>query len=482
MRVLFVSPEIFPLVKTGGLADVAGALPVALQAAGEDLRLLMPAYPGTRAAADAKPVAVLGDPFGLGETTLLEGRLPDTPIILWLVDSPALYDRPGGPYQDGDGIDWPDNDLRFALLAWAAARLSQAASPMPWVPDILHGHDWQCGLAGAYLAAWGGPRPGIVFTIHNMAFQGLFPPTLMPRLGLPWSLFTMAGLEYWGNLSYLKAGLIYADRLTTVSPGYAGEIQLPAGGFGMEGVLADRSAVLSGILNGADYRIWDPANDGKLAQKYGAATVAAGKAANKAALQSELDLTADPAAPLMVVISRLSDQKGMDLLLAAIPAALAQGAQLALLGSGERHLEQAFRSLAQARPAQVAVRIGYSEILAHRLQAAGDMLLMPSRFEPCGLTQLYAMRYGTVPVVRRTGGLADSVVDATYDGLAQETATGLLFDLATASALQWSLERAIGLYRRPEQWRKLQRQGMRQSFTWDRAAAAYRDLYRTTKG
>ena len=481
MRVLFVSPEIFPLVKTGGLGDVAGALPVALAAAGADLRLLMPAYAGLRQAADAKPAASLGNPFGLGETTLLKGRLPGSRMPLWLVDNPALFDRPGGPYQDSDGLDWPDNDLRFALLGWAAARLSSAASPLAWRPDILHGHDWQCGLAGAYLEAWGGPRPGIVFTIHNMAFQGNFPPSLMPRVALPWSLYTMAGCEFWGHFSYLKAGLVYADRLTTVSPSYAGEIQLPASGFGFEGLLAERAAVLSGILNGADYRIWDPSADGELPQPYGADDVAAGKAANKAALQAELGLTLDPGAPLLVVVSRLSDQKGMDLLLAALPAALAQGAQLALLGSGEKHYEQAFQSLAAARPAQVAVRIGYSEPLAHRLQGAGDVLVMPSRFEPCGLTQIYALRYGTVPLVRRTGGLADTVVDAAYDSMLQETATGFAFDLPTASALQWSLERAIGLYRRPTQWQKLQRQGMRQSFTWDQAAAAYLDLYQQVR-
>ena len=478
MRVLFVSPEVFPLVKTGGLGDVAGALPAALQAAGADLRLLMPAYAGTRTATKAKPACSLGDPFGLGETVILQGRLPGNGIRVWLVDNPALFDRPGGPYQDGAGLDWPDNDLRFALLAWAAARLSQPSSPLAWKPDILHGHDWQCGLAGAYLQAWGGPRPGIVFTIHNMAFQGLFPPSLMPRIGLPWSLYTMAGCEFWGQLSYLKAGLVYADRLTTVSPSYAGEIQLPAAGFGLEGVLAERATILSGILNGADYRIWDPAKDGALSRRYDDQDLVAGKAANKAAIQAELGLSPDPKATLLVVISRLSDQKGMDLLLAALPAALAQGAQLALLGSGERPFEQALLALAEARPTQVAVRIGYSEPLAHRLQAAGDVLVMPLRFEPCGLTQIYALRYGTVPVVRRTGGLADTVVDATYDSMLQGTATGLLFDQATASALQGSLERAIGMHRHAPQWLRLQRQGMRQSFTWDRAAAAYLDLYR----
>ncbi len=479
MKVLFTSPEIYPLAKTGGLADVAGALPPALYRVGADIRLLMPAYPGIDAMARAKPVANLGDPFGRGEATVLEGRLPQSDITLWLVDCPALFHRDGGPYQDGAGRDWPDNDLRFALLGWAAARLSRRDSPLSWKPRILHAHDWQTGLAPAYLRAWGGPRPGLVFTIHNMAYQGLFAADLVPRLNLPWSLHTMAGFEFWGRISYLKAGLAFSDRLTTVSPTYAKEIQTPAYGFGMEGLLSYRAQDLSGILNGADYTVWDPATDPHLAHRYGPDQAAQGKAVNKAALQAELGLPADPSAPLCVVISRLNDQKGMDLLLAVMPALLEQGAQLALLGTGEHSIESALQALARARPDQVAVRIGYSEELAHRLQAGGDMLLMPSRFEPCGLTQIYALRYGTLPVVSFTGGLADTVVDASYETLLHGTATGFVFDQCTPSAFQWCFERAIGMYRHPERWDSVRATAMRQRFGWEEAAGRYLDLYRS---
>ncbi|HXP95256.1 MAG TPA: glycogen synthase GlgA [Telmatospirillum sp.] len=481
MKLLFASSEIFPLAKTGGLADVAGALPVALHRAKIDLRLLMPAYRGIAEQADAKQIANLGDPFGLGDTILLEGRLPDSHLPLWLVDNPSLFDRDGGPYQDGQGTDWPDNDMRFGLLGWTAARLCQANSPLAWKPDILHTHDWQTGLASAYLKAWGEPRPGLVFTIHNMAYQGLFPPALVPRLGLPWSFYTMDGFEYWSQLSYLKAGLVFADKLTTVSPTYAREIQTSAYGFGMQGLLSYRAHDLHGILNGADYAIWDPSNDRELHQTYGIDDRGSGKAANKAALQRELGLPQIPDAPLLVVISRLSDQKGMDLLLSAMPAVIAQGGQLALLGSGQRGVEDAFLALTEACPTHVAMHIGYSEALAHRLQAGGDIVLMPSRFEPCGLTQLYAMRYGTLPVVHRTGGLADTVVDATYDAMLAGTATGFVFEQPTASAFQWSIERAIGLYRNPDQWARLQATAMRQDFGWDRSAAEYLELYRSLR-
>jgi starch synthase len=481
MKLLFASSEIFPLAKTGGLADVAGALPIALHRAKLDIRMLMPAYRGVAEQAKARPIANLGDPFGLGDTILLEGHLPKHNLPLWLIDNPSLFDREGGPYQDTDGIDWPDNDLRFGLLSWAAARLSQANSPVGWVPDILHTHDWQTGLASAYLKAWGEPRPGLVFTIHNMAYQGLFPSALLPRLGLPWSFYTMEGLEYWSQLSYLKAALVYADKLTTVSPTYAREIQTSAYGFGMEGILAYRARDLRGILNGADVSIWDPSRDPHLQYPYGIDDVGPGKAANKAALQKELGLPQIPDAPLLVVISRLSDQKGMDLLLSVMPAVIAQGGQLALLGTGQSELEDAFLALAGARPNHVAMHIGYSEEMAHRLQAGGDILLMPSRFEPCGLTQIYAMRYGTLPVVNRTGGLADTVVDATYDAMLLGTATGFLFEQPTASAFQWGIERAIGLYRHPDQWSRLQLSAMQQDFGWDRSAAEYLALYRSLR-
>jgi len=481
MKVLFASSEVYPLAKTGGLADVAGALPPALVAAGTDTRILMPAYRGVAAAAKAKAVANLGDPFGRGDAVILEGKMPDSGLTVWLLDCPPLFDRDGGPYQDATGHDWPDNDFRFAMLGWAAARLGQPSSPFAWKPDIIHAHDWQTGLAPAYLKAWGGPRPGLVFTIHNMAYQGCFTDQIVPRLGLPWSLYTIEGFEFWSHLSYLKAGLALSDKLTTVSPTYAHEIQSAPNGFGMEGLLSWRSNDLTGILNGADYAVWNPATDLHLAHRYDASQCPAGKALNKAVLQQEMGLPERPDAPLLVVVSRLSDQKGIDLLLGIMPAVLELGCQLAVLGSGDKRLEDAFRTLAESRPDQVAVKIGFSEPLAHRMLAGGDLLLMPSRFEPCGLTQIYALRYGTMPIVHRTGGLADTVVDATYDSMLHGKATGFVFEQGTASALQWSIERAVALYRSPDQWKRLQANAQAVEFGWDKAAVAYNELYRSLR-
>lgn len=485
MRVLFASSEVYPLVKTGGLADVSGALPAALIEAKQDVRVLLPGYAEAMDKAEGKrQVASLGDPLGIGaEARLVSAKLPGSGVPVWLIDCPELYHRQGGPYQDVDGSDYADNALRFGLLSWTAAHLCTAASPVKWRPEVLHCHDWQSGLAPAYLKAWDvADRPATVFTIHNIAYPGQFPPETLSRLGLPWDLYQMQGLEYWDTVSFLKAGLVYSDKLTTVSPRYAKEILAAPHGCGMEGVLTDRAADLLGILNGADYGVWNPAGDSHLVQTYEPTDWVAGKAANKAALQAELGLEQNPDAPLLTIVSRLNDLKGMDLVLAVLPAILRQGAQLAVVGTGDRALEDGFKAVAAANPTQVAVRIGYSETLAHKLMAAGDMLLMPSRFEPCGLTQLYAMRYGTIPVVHVTGGLADTVVDTTYDGLMTGTATGFAFEHANAGAFQWTVERALGMYRQPEQWRKVQFSCVTQDFTWSRSAARYVDLYKSLTG
>lgn len=481
MRVLFASSEVFPLVKTGGLADVSGALPGALTAQGVDVRVLMPGYPQALDKVEDKDVlARLGDPLGVGaETRLVGGRLPGSDVPVWLLDCPHLYDRAGGPYQDIDGSDYADNALRFGMLSWAAAHLCTGGSPLAWEPEVLHCHDWQTGLAAAYLQAWDVIfRPSTVFTIHNIAYQGQFPPETLPRLGLPWSMYTPAGLEYWSTVSFLKAGLIYSDRLTTVSPRYAREIQSAPHGSGMEGVLAERSADLVGILNGVDYSVWDPASDPYIDHRYTKADVQSGKAANKAALQAELGLAQDPAAPLLIVVSRLNDMKGMDLVLAVLPGLLDQGAQLAVLGTGDRALEAGFRAAADANPRQVSATLSYSEGLAHKLMAAGDILVMPSRSEPCGLTQFYAFRYGTVPLVHIAGGLADTVVDTTYDGLMTGTANGFAFDHANAGAFRWTLDRALAFYAQKDPWRKIQANGMGMDYGWDRSATRYVDMYR----
>lgn len=475
MRLLFVASEAFPLVKTGGLADVAGALPQALARLGADCRLLLPAYPeALEALGRYRAVASVGDPYGAGQARLLEGRLGDAKT--WLIDCPPLYSRIGNPYLDAEGRDWPDNALRFGLLGWVAARLSQPSSPLPWRPDVLHVNDWQAGLAPAYLSAWGGPRPGTVLTIHNIAYQGLFPAETMVALGLPWSMYGIDGLEYWGRISFLKAAISYCDKLTTVSPTYAREIQTFPHGCGLDGLLSKRASDLTGILNGVDYEVWNPEKDPHLAHPYRPGD-AASKAANKAAIQAELGLSTSAESPLFVVVSRLNEHKGMDLVLAILPFLLSQGAQLAVLGSGDHALEEGFRAVAAKHPSQVAAVIGYSERMAHRLQAGGDMLLMPSRAEPCGLTQFYAFRYGTVPIVHGTGGLADSVVDVSYDSLQAGAATGFSFGPPTASAFQWAVERALGLFRKRATWRRILAAGAAQDFGWDASARKYLNLY-----
>mgnify|MGYP000934309393 CR=1 FL=1 len=482
MRVLFTASEAYPLIKTGGLADVSGALPAALNTAGAEVRLLLPGYPEAMDRAEAKrQVGSLGDPLGVGaEVRLVSAKMPGTGVPVWLLECPVLYDRPGGPYQDATGHDWTDNPLRFGLLSWAAAHLCTEGSPSKWRPQVLHANDWQAGLGAAYLQAWDVvDRPATVFTIHNIAYQGQYPADTVPRLGLPWEMYGIDGLEYYSQMSFLKAGLVYSDRLTTVSPRYAKEIQAAPHGCGMEGLLAQRAADLIGILNGADYGVWNPAADPHLPHPYEPRDFVAGKAANKAALQRELGLEENPDVPLMVIVSRLNDLKGMDMVLAVMPVILRLGAQLALVGTGDRGLEDGFRAVAANNPRQVAVTIGYSEPLAHKLMAAGDMLLMPSRFEPCGLTQYYAFRYGTVPVAHATGGLADTVVDTTYDSVITGTATGFSFEHANAGAFQWCIERALGMFGQRDQWRRIQASCVGQDFSWDRSAARYVELYKS---
>jgi starch synthase len=474
MRILFVASEAYPLIKTGGLADVAGALPAALAALGMDVRILLPAYPAALDGAPAKgPSLSLGDLLGAGEVRLIPARMPDSGVALWLVDCPALFHRRGNPYVDIDGNDWPDNHLRFAVLARAAARIGEIGERLGWAPDVIHGNDWQCGLIPAYLAFSGGRRPATVMAIHNLQYRGLFDPKVGEAIGLPPQAYAMEGAEFYGQLSYLKAGLFYADRLTTVSPTYAREIQRPEFGWGLQGLLAKRAHDLVGILNGVDRRLWNPAADPHLARPYSAQSLR-DKAVNKAALQAELGLAPWPEAPLFGIVSRFTEQKGLDLVLAALPALFEMGGQLAVLGSGERHLEDLFRQAAQAQPQRVALRLAYDEGLAHRIEAGADMLLVPSRFEPCGLTQMYALAYGTAPVVRRTGGLADTVQDAGEPG----GGTGFMFDQPTPLDLIDAMGRGVGLYRQPQAWRAVQLRGMAQDFSWERAAVAHRDLYR----
>jgi starch synthase len=474
LAVLSVTSELFPLVKTGGLADVAGALPAALARQDVAVRTLLPGYPAVLAGLQgARPATTLDGTPG-GRLRLIEGRAGEATAVI-AVEAPALYDRPGNPYVDAAGIDWPDNHRRFGALAWAGAWIGRHGLG-GWRPGIVHAHDWQAGLAPAYLALAGGPRPATVLTVHNLAFQGLFPPGCIAELGLDRAGFAINGYESWGHVGFLKAGLYYADRLTTVSPTYAREIQGEAEGMGLHGLLKARRDDLVGITNGIDETVWNPATDPHLPFPFDASTLDA-KAGNKRKLQERLGLAPEPGALLLGVVSRLTEQKGLDLLLTQLPALLARGSQLALLGSGQAWLEAGFRAAAAAHPGQVGCVFGYDEPLAHLIQGGSDAILVPSRFEPCGLTQLCALRYGTVPIVARVGGLADTIVDANEAALADAVATGIQFAPVTAEAFAAALDRAFALWADPPAWRRLQLRGMSRDVGWQPPAARYRALY-----
>lgn len=477
MRVLHVAAEVFPLVKTGGLADVVAALPVAQAQQGADVRLLLPGYPAViESVQRARTVVDIGACFGALRVRLLLARMPQTQLPVYVVDAPYLYRRGGGPYQDSQGDEWPDNLQRFALLGWVAAHLAADDADSAWVPDIVHAHDWHAALACTYMAEHGATRAGSVFTVHNLAFQGLFPMHDWPLLGLGSRLMSPSGLEYHGQLSFMKAGLKFAKRITTVSPTYAQEITTHEYGCGLEGVIRSRGTDLSGILNGIDDAVWNPATDPAVAQRYDSRQLT-GKQACRRALQLELGLDLDDAALLITIVSRLTAQKGVDLLLSALPSLLAQGVQLAVQGTGEPALEAAFQMAARAHPRQVHVHVGYDEARAHRLLAGADMIAVPSRFEPCGLTQLYGLRYGTLPLVRRSGGLADTVADATDAALAESRATGFVFEAATPQALERAVSHALAVKATPARWQTMMLTAMSQKFTWDMPAKSYLSLY-----
>jgi starch synthase len=480
MRVLHVCTEIYPLLKTGGLADVAGALPAAQVNAGCDARVLVPGFPALRAGIlEQRLVAELAPAFGARVLRLYRGVLPGSGVAAYVIDAADLYDRPGNPYADADNHAYADNLQRFALLGWMAARLAEGLDPA-WQPDVVHAHDWHAGLAPAYLKAAeqsnGRKLAASVQTVHNLAYQGNFPSHMFGYLGLPAHFFDIDGVEFHGQVSFLKAGLFFADKISTVSPTYAREIQGSEQGCGLDGLLRTRADDLAGILNGVDDTVWNPATDPLIAAHYTIQDVA-GKLACKTALQQETGLARQDAAPLFCVVSRLTEQKGLHLVLAALPLIVQRGGQIMLLGTGDAPLEAAFRAAAAAHPQSVAVRIGYDEQLAHRLIAAADVILVPSRFEPCGLTQLYGLKYGTLPLVRRVGGLADTVVDASLENLGEERATGVVFDSFDDAGIDAALRRAFALYRRDADWQQVQERGMRQQFGWDAAAAHYLALY-----
>ena len=479
MRVLHVAAEIYPLVKTGGLADVVAALPPALAARGLDVRVLLPGMPAILSGVlEGRRVIRLGPVFGAAVVTLRLGRLPDSGLLAYVIDAPFLYRRDGNPYLGPDGRDWRDNHRRYALLGWIAAHLAGGELDRNWRPDVVHAHDWHAGLAPAYIAQNPALTTATVFTIHNLAFRGLFPLDHHNDLGLMISGADQSALEFHGHLSFMKAALFHAARVNAVSPTYAREICTPEFGWGLDGLLRDRGGNLSGILNGVDYSVWDPGSDRALAHNYTAHKLR-GKRICKLKLQAELGFALRSKAPLLAVVSRLTSQKGMDLVLGALPDLLAAGGQLVVIGSGEAEIENAFRSAVRAHPASVSVYLGFDDALSHRIMAGADILLVPSRFEPCGLTQLYALRYGTIPLVRRGGGLADKVIDATPDNVRAGTANGFVFDYASSRVLAGRIGDALVLMRNAAVWHQLQKRGMAQDFSWADSALRYEALYRS---
>lgn len=476
MKVLFVASEAYPLIKTGGLADVAGTLPIALKKNNIDVRVLLPNYATdgnfiSKTLQNLKTICSLGNPFGFGNIDLLEGKTADG-LDIWLLDCPELYASDSGPYLTKDGRDHDNNHRRFAVLSWAGATLGLHGKMLGWQADIVHAHDWQAGLIPAYYKTWHQSHPPTVFTIHNLQFTGVFKGEKFSEIGLSSELYQVDGLEYFNDFSTLKAALQYSDAITTVSPTYSSEIQTAAYGCGLEGLLQKQAHKLRGILNGVDYQIWNPSCDPAIAQNYSMDTLD-DKKANRRALQNHNNLPEQDHAPVFGIVSRLSEQKGLDLVIAALPEILARGAQLVLLGSGDKALEASFLDLAHRYPDQVAITIGYDENYSHLLQAGCDALLIPSRFEPCGLTQLYALKYGTLPVVRRTGGLADSVSEGDTDNVP----TGFVFEKANAKELAAAMNRAIDAFANPGHWQYLQRNAMQKDFSWEKAAGDYQNLY-----
>lgn len=470
MKVLSAASEIYPLVKTGGLADVVGALPAALASQKVEMRSIVPGHPAVMAALQSPAVLhTYADLFG-GEARLVGGTAHGLDIIA--VDAPHLFDRPGNPYLGPDGKDWPDNGHRFAALSKAAADVSRGVIA-GYHPDVLHLHDWQAALAAVYVKFLGGPKT--LLTVHNIAFQGQFPASLFATLGLPAAAFAIDGVEYYGNVSFLKGGLATADAISTVSPSYAQEICTPEYGMGLDGLLRARRAVVSGIVNGIDTGVWNPASDKDIAATYTAKTIDK-RAANKRAVEKHFGL--EPGDGILhCVVSRLTWQKGMDILAASLGLLVESGARLALVGTGEAALESAMRAAAHQYPGRVGVIIGYDEALSHLLQAGADTILVPSRFEPCGLTQIYGLRYGCVPVVARTGGLADTIIDANDAALHAGVATGFQFSPVDGASLEHALSRAAHLFANRKAWTNMQKRGMETDVSWQRSAADYASLY-----
>lgn len=471
--ILFVTSEAHPLIKTGGLADVSGSLPPAIASLDKDIRILMPGYRDARNAAEH--VSEIAQLTVHNETAkLLETTLPGTQVRVWLVDCPQYFDRPGNPYQSENGAAWPDNAERFTLLSRVAVEVAMDRAGLGWKADVVHCNDWQSGLIPALLTLEG-QRPATIFTIHNLAYQGIFPFKTLETLALPKALWGPDALEFHQQMSFIKGGLTFADRINTVSPSYAREIQTVDFGYGLEGLLTHRESRLSGILNGIDTEQWNPSADTFINAPFSISNLD-NKKQNRKALRKELGLPGNDM-PVIALISRLVHQKGIDLVLQILPKIVELPAQFVLLGSGDSSYTEQLLYWARRYPNQISVTIGYNEGLSHRIEAGADMFLMPSRFEPCGLNQMYSQHYGTVPIVRRVGGLADTVIDATPAHLADGMATGIVFDDAFPGSLVEAVKRAAVLYSDEVRWKAMQVAGMQRDFSWKHSAEQYLALY-----
>lgn len=473
MKILSVASEVYPLVKTGGLADVAGALPLALAAQGVETRTLVPGYPSVMAAFRKKrPIHSYPLLFG-GPASIHAASVAGLDLLVLV--APHLFDRAGGPYGDASGADWPDNWQRFAALARVGADIAEGALDA-WRPDAVHAHDWQAAMTPAYMRYGAAATTPSVITVHNLAFQGRFPAAIFAELGLPASAMALDGVEYYGGVGFLKAGLQAATAVTTVSPTYAQEIRTPAFGMGLDGLINLRAGDLHGIVNGIDTDVWNPETDTHLAARYSARNMKL-RRANRRVLETRFGLEPDDT-PILCVVSRLTWQKGMDILAARTDAIVAAGARLAVLGSGDAGLEGALLAGASRHRGRIGIVTGYDEGLSHLLQGGADAILIPSRFEPCGLTQLYGLRYGCVPIVARTGGLADTIVDANEAAVSAGVATGFQFAPDSGDALMHAVGRAVDLHRAAAVWTQIQKQGMKADVSWNRSAARYAALYR----
>lgn len=490
MNILFAASEAFPFIKTGGLGDVVHSLPIALNQLGDDVRLVLPAYRDVLASVDSLRELGFWDLPGVGVThrvRILQAHHDGLADYLYLIDVPSLFDRAGNPYVHSDGVNWTDNAERFTVFNRAVAQMAKGIPGTDWHPDVVHCHDWQTGLVPAFLSMTH-PRPKTVFTIHNLAYDGHFSHTDFASLSLPPEWWSPEYVEFYGGFSMLKAGMVFSDQVTTVSPTYAREICTPEYGYRFAGVLQHLGDRLSGILNGIDLDVWNPQTDEHLAENYAIdgkggkkgdskAWVKA-KLANKNALLKKARLPVTKA-PVLGFIGRLVEQKGVDLITESLAKLFSTtDAVIIILGSGDSAYETELTELVEKYPTRLHVHIGYSEELAHQVEAGCDLFLMPSRFEPCGLNQMYSLRYGTPPVVTFTGGLADTVTDSSAMALKDKTANGFVFHDLSAEALLSAIKRALVLYRRPEQWQQICETGMRQELGWESSANKYQKLYK----